>query len=246
MLLEWWSCIFVSHSSFQRTSLGYAPFTLSVDENAGAKTDILITEGLGVCIVQAVERQVSRCDKMSSSSPLKPTAASTAAAAAGSGGSGTSSVHHHQAVQLSNTSSAATPARTESTTARYCDMLWHCVCNTIQYTVTVTVIKPTTNDRNRHGFCRVRCHKGTYVMHSANVIATGACDIDDVLVKRQSWVECHCKQLDGVSKLHVSSCYLCTLWLVDLRKLLACTKNHSFSLGRIQKQRVLELLIISS
>ena len=76
--------------------------------------------------VQAVERQVSRCDKMSSSSPLKPTAASTAAAAAGSGGSGgsgTSSVHHHQAVQLSNTSLAATPARTESTTARYCDML---------------------------------------------------------------------------------------------------------------------------
>jgi len=56
-------------------------------------------------------------------------------------------------------------------------------------------------------------------------------------LSRQSWVEHHCKQLDGVSELHVSDPH--TLWLVDLRQLLACTKNHSFSLGRVQKQRIL-------
>ena len=34
----------------------------------------------------------------------------------------------------------------------------------MQYTV--TVIKPTTNDRNSHDFCCVR--RGTYVTHSSN------------------------------------------------------------------------------
>ena len=33
---------------------------------------------------------------------------------------------------------------------------------------------------------RVKCQKGTYVTHGANVIVTGASDVDDVLVKRQS------------------------------------------------------------
>ena len=74
---------------------------------------------------------------------------------------------------------------------------------------------------------------------AANVIVTGSSDVDDVLVKRQTWVERHSKQLDGVSELHVSSCDPHSLWLVDLRQPLACTENHSFSLGRILKQRIL-------
>jgi len=73
--------------------------------------------------------------------------------------------------------------------------------------------------RNSHGLCRVKCLEGTYVTHSANVIVTGASDVDDVLVKRQTWVERHCKQLDGVSELHVSSCDPHTLWLIDLRQI---------------------------
>jgi len=60
-----------------------------------------------------------------------------------------------------------------------------CRCSPATYH-TVTEIKPTTNVRNNHGFCRIKCHMGTYVTHNANVIVTGASDVDDVLVKRLS------------------------------------------------------------
>jgi len=101
---------------FHRSCDIYHPITavkaLLVNEIPG-KNSVSITETWWTMCwcIQAIEKQASREKIMTMNSSLKLTAGSAAA--------GTSSAHQQHAVQPSNSSSSATPSRTNPTGTRY-------------------------------------------------------------------------------------------------------------------------------